>query len=84
LAGVASTNAIHTTSNHAILHQAVRLNAKNFHLFSPHSGKPDKQENTENWNMVVFGDAIMKRKTYGHKQTVCHHFMRLPSRNQYQ
>src|SRR5450759_2412116 len=80
LAGVTSNHAIHTTSNHAILRQAVRLNTKISHLFSAPSDKPDKQENTENRNMAVFCDGIMKRKTCRHKQTVCHHFMRLTSR----
>jgi hypothetical protein len=33
--------------------------------------------------MVLFCDAIMKRKTFGHKQAVCRHFMRLPPRSQW-
>jgi hypothetical protein len=41
-AGATSNHAIQTTSNLAVLHQAVRLNTKISLLFSAHGEKPDK------------------------------------------
>ena len=82
-AGVTNNHVVPTISNHAILHQVVCLPAKNFHRFDANRNKPEKLENTENGNMAMFSDAIMKRISGGRKQPVCHHFMRLLSSGQW-